>query len=527
MKTKRNIRNSLVGALLASAMVLPIASAGFAAADETIVIGLQAEPVTFDPTQISDLNTARVVHRIYEGLIGIKYGTYELEPRLAESWEVSEDGLVYTFNLRAGVKFHDGTDFNADAVKFNFERQRDENHPAHGALTYRGVTAYLGPVDKIDVIDDLTLRLTLHNPSGPFLARVTGMTMKIISPAALTRYGDDVGQYPAGTGPYKLDEWEPGIRATLSANADYWGGAPEIDKLIYVPIVEPAARLSAVSTGEIDLTVDVPFDSLDDLKANPDVVVQQGLSAHVWFVVLNTQLSDPPFDNVLVRRAMNHAVDKEGIVQDILQGTAQVSTGPLSPGYGDMFNPNVRKYPYDPDKARELLSAAGYPDGFGNCEFMVPESGSGMQAPVEMGTFIQANLAAVGINCSIKTLEWGAYLKAYRENPQMAQMSWNPPNGDPDIVMNMLLNSANFPPGWNAGSYKNEEVDKLVVGAQRISDPDQRRDLYLKAQELIAEDAPWIFVNHGSQIIAHSAKLKGFLVSPNFDLVIEGATFGE
>ncbi|HID66687.1 MAG TPA: ABC transporter substrate-binding protein, partial [Roseibacterium sp.] len=357
---------------------------------------------------------------------------------------------------------------------------------------YRGAKACLGPVDTIEVIDDLTLRLTMNNPSGPFLARVTGMTMKIISPTALTKYGDDVGQYPAGTGPYKLKEWEPGIRATLIANTDYWGGAPEIETLIYVPIVEPAARLSAVVTGEVDLTLDVPFDSLKDLEANPDVVVQLGASAHVWFVVLNTQLSDPPFDNVLVRQAMNHAVNKKGIVDDILQGTALVSTGPLSPGYGDMQNPNVRLYPYDPDKARELLAQAGYPDGFGNCEFMVPESGSGMQAPVEMGTFIQANLAAVGIDCSIKTLEWGAYLKAYRENPQMAQMSWNPPNGDPDIVMNMLLNSANSPPGWNAGSYQNEAVDKLIVGAQRVSDPDKRREFYLEAQELIVEDAPWI-----------------------------------
>ncbi len=515
------------GPLLALTIALGFGAAAFAGDDDTIVIGLQAEPVTFDPTQISDLNTARVVHRIYEGLVGLKYGTYDLEPRLAESWEISDDGLVYTFKLRPGVKFHDGTDFNAEAVKFSFERQRDENHPAHGGLTYRGASSYLGPVDTIEVVDDLTLKITLSDPSGPFLARVSGMTMKIISPAALTKHGDDVGQFPAGTGPYKLEEWEPGIRSTLSVNTDYWGAAPEIENLIYVPILEPAARLSAVTTGEIDLTVDVPYDSLDALEANPDVELKLGASAHVWFVTLNTQLSSPPFDNVLVRQAMNHAVNKESIVNDILQGTATVSSGPLSPGYGDLQNTDVHQYPYDPDKARELLAEAGYADGFGDCEFMVPESGSGMQAPVEMGTFIQANLAAVGIDCSIKTLEWGAYLKAYREHPQMAQMSWNPPIGDPDIVLNNLLNSSNFPPGWNAGSYKNDEVDRLVTAAQRNSDPDKRREFYLEAQALIAEDAPWIFVNHGSQIIAHSAKLKDFVVSPNFDLVVEGATYGD
>ncbi|MBT0959074.1 ABC transporter substrate-binding protein [Alphaproteobacteria bacterium KMM 3653] len=517
------IWNSGAGALLATAAFFGAAAP--ALADETIVIGLQAEPVTFDPTQISDLNTSRVVHRIYEGLVGLKYGTYDLEPRLAESWEISEDGLVYTFKLREGVKFHDGTDFNAEAVKYSFERQTDENHPAHGSLTYRGAPSYLGPVDTIEAVDDLTLKITLKQPSGPFLARLAGMTVKIVSPAALKAHGDDVGQFPAGTGPYMLEEWEPGIRATLTVNPDYYGTAPEIEKLIYVPILEPVARLSALTTGEIDLTIDVPFDSLTELEENPDIELQQGASAHVWFVALNTQLSDPPFDNVLVRQAMNYAVDKEGIVNDILQGTATVSSGPLSAGYGDLQNKDVRKYDYDPEKAKEFLAEAGYPDGFGGCEFMVPESGSGMQAPIEMGTYIQANLSAVGIDCQIKTMEWGAYLTAYRESPMMAQMSWNPPIGDPDIVLNNLLNSSNFPPGWNAGSYKNERVDELVSTAQRLSDPDERRELYLEAQALIAEDAPWIFVDHGNQIIAHTTKLKNFLVSPNFDLVVEGASY--
>jgi len=166
-----------------------------------------------------------------------------------------------------------------------------------------------------------------------------------------------------------------------------------------------------VTTGEVGLTYDVPFDSLEALRANPDVVVQSGLSAHVWFVALNNKLSDPPFDNKAVRQAMNHAIDKQGIVRDILQGTAEVSSTPLSPIYGDVYNADVRKYPYDPAKAKALLAEAGYPDGFGNCEFMVPEIGSGMQSPFEMGTYIQANLAAVGIDCQIKTMEWGPILR--------------------------------------------------------------------------------------------------------------------
>jgi peptide/nickel transport system substrate-binding protein len=348
--------------------------------------------------------------------------------------------------------------------------------------------------------------------------------MSIISPAALEKYGDDIAQHPVGTGPYKLAEWEPGVRTVMAANPDYHGGVPKIEKLVYVPVVEPQARLSAVTTGEVDLTYDVPFDSLDSLRANPSVVVQDGPSAHVWFVALDTTRATPPFDNKLVRQAMNYAVDKQGIVRDILQGTAEVAVAPLSTIYGDSFNADVPRYDYDPAKAKALLAEAGFPDGFSGCEFMVPESGSGMQSPVEMGTYIQANLAAVGIDCQIKTMEWGAYLTEYRNNPQMAEMSWNAPVGDPDYVLHRLFHSGAKPPGWNAGSYSNPAVDAMLDEAQSSGDPARRAELYRDAQAIIVADAPWIFVDHGSQIVAHSAALKGFKLSPNFDFALEYAT---
>lgn len=237
---------------------------------------------------------------------------------------------------------------------------------------------------------------------------------------------------------------------------------------------------------------------------------------------MNVTLSDPPLDSKLVRQALNYAVDKQALVEDILMGAGVVSVSPLSPIYGDYFNSNVQKYPYDPEKAWALLAEAGRPDGF-QCEFMVPESGSGMQSPLEMGTFSQANLAAVGVNCSIQTMEWGAYLKAFREGPQLAQMSWNSVMGDPDYVLRRLFNTQAHPPAWNAGYYSNPEVDALLDKAQIVTDPEERKALYLKAQEIIVEDAPWIFVNHGAQIVAHSAKLKDFTISPNFDFIFEAA----
>lgn len=520
---QRHMRTAAVAALVTTAAAAMVPDTARAAEDDTIVVGLVAEPVTFDPTQIGDLNTSRVVRRIYEGLTGFVYGTYEIKPQLAQSWDISADGLQYTFKLRPGVVFHDGTPFNAEAVKYSYQRQTDPAHPAHGTLTYRYANNYLGNVAAIDVIDDLTVRFTLKEPQAPFLQYLTNLTLAIISPTALATHVDDVAQNPAGTGPYKLTEWEPGVKAVLSANADYYDGTPQIETLIYVPVIEAQARLSAISTGEIDLTYDIPVESLASLRENPDVAVKTGLSAHVWYVVLNTRLSEPPFDNKLVRQAMNHAIDKEAIVTEILQGTGEVSHSPLSPIYGAYHNPDVRQYPYDPDRARALLAEAGHPDGFSNCEFLVPESGSGMQSPVEMGTFIQAYLMQVGINCTIKTMEWGAYLTEYRNSPQMAQMSWNSTMGDPDYVMYLLFHSSAHPPAWNAGWYANDRVDELLSQARIETDEEIRRQLYIEAQALVVEDAPWIFVDHGQQIVAHRSDLVGFELSPNFDFALEKA----
>jgi len=219
-------------ALVATALSFHSTSPAVAGGHDTLVIGLLAEPVTFDPTQIGDLNTSRVVRRVYEGLIGLKYGTYEVEPRLAESWTISDDELTYSFKLRSGVKFHDGTDFNAQAVKYSFERQTDPDHPARGKLTYRYAGNYLGPIASIEVVDDLNLVITLKKPLAPFLQNLTGMTMSIISPAALDKYGDDIAQNPAGTGPYKLGEWGAGVRAVMTANEDYWRPSPSIKMLV-------------------------------------------------------------------------------------------------------------------------------------------------------------------------------------------------------------------------------------------------------------------------------------------------------
>ena len=234
-------------------------------------------------------------------------------------------------------------------------------------------------------------------------------------------------------------------------------------------------------------------------------------------MVLNTR--HPILKDKRVRQAMNLAINKDAIVRDILKGTAIASSGPMSPVYGPFHEDKTTRYPYDPDKAKALLKDAGYPNGF-EVTFFVPESGSGMQQPVEMGTVIQAQLLAVGIKAKIQTMEWGAYLKKYLDAPDMAEMSWNPSIGDPDHVTYMLLSSDRFPPAFNAGFFQNARVDELLRKGRTTVGDAERAAIYKEAQRIIADEAPWIFIDHGRQIIIHRKRVQGFKLHPNFDLVL-------
>jgi peptide/nickel transport system substrate-binding protein len=499
-------------------LAVAVASVAVAAPPkDAMVVGLLAEPVTMDPPQITDLNSTRVIKRMFEGLTAQELGTYKIVPGLAQSWDISKDGLTYTFHLRPNVKFHDGTPLTAEAVKFCFDRQLNDQGPFYATGTYPYVKGFLGNVAGVEVVNPGTVQIRLKSPLTPFLQYLAHHSLYIYSPEALKKWGKDVVKHPVGTGPFKLESWEPGVRVVLTRNDQYWGGAPKIRQAIYVPIIEAQARLSAIKTGEIDMTMDVPPDSLQDLRKDPDVVVAEANSSAVWYVALNTR--HPALKDKRVRQALNYAVQKDAIIRDILKGTAIVATTPLSPVYGPYHEDKTVRYPYDPEKAKALLKEAGYASGF-DVTFFVPESGSGMQSPVEMGTVIQANLAAVGVRAKIQTMEWGAYLKKYLDSPDMAEMSWNPSIGDPDHMMYMLLSSDRFPPAFNAGYYQNPRVDELLRKGRTTIDDRERVPLYKEAQRLVMEDAPWIFVDHGKQVIVYRKRVQGFKLHPNFDLVL-------
>ncbi|BDG60670.1 ABC transporter substrate-binding protein [Caldinitratiruptor microaerophilus] len=489
--------------------------AGQKATGKTIVVGLQAEPTNLDPAQISDYNSSRAADGMFDRLVRFKDGSTELEPGLAESWDISQDGLVYTFHLRKGVKFHDGTEFNADAVKFSIERQIDPNHPYHNTGEFAYADFTFGKVKEVRIKDPYTVEIELKEPYAPFLSNLAIHAASIVSPEAVKKYGKDFTKHPVGTGPFRFVRWTPGVEVVLEKNPEYWKGAPKIDQVIYRPVIEDQARLTEFEAGQLDFIVGIPPEDLARLKQNPQYEVQEQPGMHVWYVVLNA--TKPPFDNPKVRQAVNYAVNRKAIVEQLLRSTGVLATGPLPPVVWG-YTKDVPQYPYDPEKAKQLLAEAGYPNGF-SAEFWVPESGSGMQQPREMATAIQADLQAVGIQTRIQTFEWGTYLDKVMGDksslPEMFEMSWIGDNGDPDNFLHYLLASDQAPPnGFNLGYYSNPKADQLLKQAQRLRTQAERQPLYEEALKLLVADAPWIWVDHETQIVAYKKSIKGFQLHP-------------
>ena len=513
-----------IGRLVSLAFLLPLAlvlGGGAATAQPagTLVVGVVAEPVNLDPAQVTDFNSNRVGRRIVEPLLTFAEESTQLVPNLAESWTISPDGLQYTFKLRKGVKFHDGTPFNAAAVKFSIERQINPEHPASKIGKYPFANYFFGNVKAIEAMDEGTVRFVLKEPRASFLVVMAAAAASMVSPAAMMKAGVDFASAPVGTGPFRYTSWTKGQAVVLEKFPDYWKGAPKIDRVVYRPIVEDQARLTELLTGTLDLIVGVPADFVAQLESSPKVNLLKQVGAHVWYLGINN--TKKPLDDKRVRQALNYAVNKEAIIRDVLKGTGAISRGPVLPGTWGA-DPSLAAYPYDPARAKKLLADAGYPNGF-STTMWVPESGSGMQSPVAMAIVMQSNLRAVGVNVTLQTMEWGAYIAKLRTREQeLFALSWAAGSEDPDMVMYPLFHSSQWSPnGPNRALYKNEKFDALLTEARQVTDQAKRAALYREAQKILVEDAPWVFVDHEIQIAATSKRVQGFKLHPSFDLRVE------
>ncbi|MCI2425181.1 glutathione ABC transporter substrate-binding protein [Candidatus Acetothermia bacterium] len=472
-----------------------------------LIIALGVEPPTLDVIRMACSPAATVSQHITQPLVYLDVdGT--IDPSLAKSWEVSPDGLVWIIQLRDDVKFHDGTPFNAEAVKFNLDRFLD---PASRA-PFRFLIAR---ITEVEVAGEFTVKIHLDAPFAPMLAHLSHSFIGMLSPTAVKALGEGVQivTYPVGTGPFKIYEWVRGERITLVANEDYWGGRPYLDEIVWKIVPEDAARVMMLEAGDVHHIYRVPPMDVPRLEADPAITIVRETSVRVIYVGFNNLM--PPFTDVRVRRAINYAINREAIVEYVLGGAGRVATAPIVPAVFGYHT--VGPWPYNPERARELLAEAGFPDGF--TTRLYHPTGRYMK-DVAVTEAVHAFLLAVGIKAELVTMEWAAYLAYLRRPPEKAVhpmylLGWGCVTLDADYGLFPLFHSGQWPPvGWHLSFYKNPIVDALLDEARITPDLARRKELYAEIIRLIWYDAPWVWLYDEVQINAQCVSVRGLVLHP-------------
>lgn len=501
---------------LVSLLVAGLLCACGEAGHNTLVFGRGADSVGLDPALENDGESFKVCDNIYETLVTYAPGSTELRPLLAHSWEVSADQRSWTFHLRTGIIFHDGTPFNARAMLFSLGRQYYPDHPYHnveGTYKYWKDTGLDELVAGMEAPDDSTFIVRLREPSAPFLSNLAMNFAAAVSPAAVRRHGDSFFKNPVGTGPFRFVEWRRDERLILERNDSYWGKAPALDRLIFKPVHEAAVRFLELRQGAIQGLDNVSPEHVDEIREDPELQLLTQPGLNIGYLAMN--MDRPPFDDLRVRRAVNHAIDKDALVENLYRGLAVAAAGPVPPtmwGYNDSLKP----YSHNRALARELLHQAGFPEGFSTELWAMPMPRPYMPQPGKIAQAIQSDLAAVGIRARIVQWEWGTYLdKVFNGDHAMALLGWTSDSGDPDNILYVLLDKqAAIKPAQNIAFYRSEALHKLLVEARRTMDHDRRVRLYRQAQAIVHQDAPWVPLVHATQTVAFRRHVKGFRLHP-------------
>ncbi|MFA9556378.1 ABC transporter substrate-binding protein [Evansella sp. AB-rgal1] len=502
---------------------------GASAADQTLVFARGGDSVSLDYASVTDGESSRVTKQIFETLLEFDADSFDIGPGLAHDWDVSDDGLTFTFHLREGVTFHDGTDFNADAVKLNFERWADPEHEYHFAdegYTYSVYGTQFGGfkgddghvISEINVINDYEVEFVLKEQLGSFLQNMGMSYFAFTSPAAFEQYGSTINENPVGTGPFKFVSWTREDNIVLEKFEDYWQeGLPKLDRVIFTVVPDNSARLTALRSGDIDIMDGLEPDDVERIKAEDGLTVFERTTNNIGYLGFN--MDKAPFDNPIVRQALNHAVDKESLIAILYAGLAEPAKNIIPPMYLG-YNDAVEAYDYNPDKAIELLAEAGFADGLEFDLWTMPVARPYMPDPQRAAEVLQENFAAVGVTAKIVSHEWATYLDLTQQGAQdVFMLGWSGTNGDPDYFFGNLLHSSAIP-GGNRTFYRNSEVDDLLNKAKVSVDFDERDALYKEAQLLIHEDAPMIPLVHTTPVLAGSERVKGYVAHPSTSEVL-------
>ena len=503
-------RRLALAAAVAGSLMMPAAVMA-----ATLNVMQSEAPRSMDPGDQTATFTAALLDPMYEGLIK-RDPDLSLKPALATEWSSDPSGLVWTFKLREGVKFHDGTPFNADAVVKNFNRHLDTKR---GLAASGRLRTFL---ESVTAVDPMTVEFKLKTQYPAFLALLSTGPCLMVSPAA--EAAGTIGSQAVGTGPYKLAEYKSGEYVLQVKNTDWWGGAPKgEDEIKWTWTAEPSVMNMALQSGEVDVVNPFPSAFAAQAGANPEMKLSKTDGSAVFWVSLNTKMK--PLDDVRVRQALNYATDREGIVKAFTQGFATPANSPLAPvtpGYDKSLAP----YSNDVEKAKTLLAEAGYPDGF-EMSTIVQEQ------EARIGELLQAMWAKVGVKLDVRRMESGVWSKAAFQDPAgkeadgtaSAIASWSSGVNGADLQFRPLYYSASASPtGANLGFFSDEKLDGLIDKAASTLDETARNAIYVEAQKLVNEEAPHVLLFTKQDLYAASANVSGAWVIPGGLIVVKDAT---
>lgn len=478
---------------------------------DTLIFARGGDAVSLDPSEVTDNESENVAQSVLETLTTFADGETTTEPMLATQWQESEDGLTYTFTLREGVQFHDGTDFNADAVVFNFDRWMTgsgENFPMYGTVFggYEGDESH--NIASVTAIDESTVEITLNNPQPTLLKDLALTPLSISSPSAIEESGEEYRSNPVGTGPFVFQEWQRNERIVLEKNDDYWAdGLPKLEQVIFRTIPDNSARLNALLSGEVDLVAGLDSESYAQVEGDSELMLFARPPLNLGY--LGMTLTHEPLNDPIVRQALSHAVNKDAMVEAFFGEGAIPAKNAIPPAV-EGYNDDIEPYPYDPERAKELLAEAGLPDGFEMELYAMPVSRPYMPDGEKVAEYLQSNFADIGVDATIVSFEWATYIEqALNGEAQTFLLGWTGMNGDADNFIHTLFHGDNIG-STNSTQYDNEELNALLDEARTITDQEQRNELYRQAQVILHEDPPVIPLVHTSPALAGKQNITGF-----------------